>query len=65
MRSTTKLTKREKFNLRLDTIPPNTVVKVLIFTDDKGEIAGWNIGTFETVEGMHEYIDVTERQKIA
>ena len=50
-----KPTKREKFNMRLDTFPPNTVVSVIILTDDKAEIAGWSIGNFENIEGMHEY----------
>lgn len=62
MPPTPKLTKREKFDKRLDTFPANTVVSVLIFTDSKADIAGWSIGVYNKIEGAHEHIDISEEQ---
>lgn len=57
-----KLTKREKFDLRMDRLPANSSVNVVIITGDKGQIEGWAVGTSFKIEGMHEYVDVTEQE---
>jgi hypothetical protein len=56
--SSAKLTKREKFNLRLDKLPADTIVNVVILTGKEGEITSWSIGNYEKLERAR---DVTER----
>lgn len=58
----TKPTKRDKLNLRMDMFPPNTITTVLVFTDHKADIAGWVISDEQDIEGMYNYIDITERE---
>ena len=56
------LTQREKFDHRMDTLPPNAMVNLVVLTDNQGKIIGWIIEGDQTVEGLHDYVDVTESE---
>ena len=56
------LTKRERFDLRMDSLPPSTMTNVVVMTDERGKITGWSIGVFNKFEGAHEHLDISEEQ---
>ena len=56
------LTQREKFNLRMDILPPNAMVNLVVLTDNQGQIIGWIIEGDQKIEGPYDYVDVTESE---
>ncbi len=52
-----KMTKREKFDNRMNTLPANSIVNITILTDAKGKITGWVIGNYTKIEGRYEHLE--------
>ena len=49
-----ELTQREKFNLRMNTLPKSAIVIVKIVTDKNGDIINWSVKQEERLEGLYE-----------